>query len=239
MKSKSTILAVLGTLLACSRIALAQGNIAVTVNGEPVNFSGQPPVQQNGRLLVPLRGVLEKIGATVRYSGPTKTIQAAKGDTNIQLVLGEASAVVNGKSVTLDVPAQARNGTTLVPLRFVAESLGADVRFDGTAQVVAIRTDGKPNNIEPPKATDGTIKPTKEVKDEVFAGVFVDFEKTNDDSYTLKMTDGRTVTLAKDAELLYQGQKIGFDDLRSGDKVVTIINKNGRGTHAVISDDEG
>lgn len=219
--------------------AQAQSQLAVTVNGDPVAFSGQPPVQQDGRVLVPLRGVLEKIGATVRYSGPTKTIQATKGETKIELTLGERAATVGGRSVTLDVPAQARNGVTLVPLRFVAESLGADVRFDGTAQVVAIRTDGKPNVVTAQKPTAPADTPTRPAKRKTVTGIFVDFAGQNDTSYTLKMTDGRTLVLLKDAELTYNGKSIGFDDLRSGDKVVATVNKNGNGVRAVISDDEG
>jgi hypothetical protein len=227
----------LSTLIAFTVLpsAQAQGQLSVTVNGEPVAFSGQPPIQQDGRVLVPLRGVLEKIGATVRYSGPTKNIQAIKGETKIELTLGERAATVGGRAVTLDVPAQARNGATLVPLRFVAESLGADVRFDGAARVVAIRTDGKPNVITVPKRTATNDTP----KASSVTGIFVEFAGQDDKSYTLKMADGKTLVLLKDAELTYNGKTIGFDDLRSGDKVVATVNSSGSGVRAVISDDEG
>lgn len=235
---KRTFAATLG-VLAILLPAQAQNLVAVTVNGDPVEFTGQPPVQQNGRILVPLRGVLEKIGATVRYSGPTKTIQATKGETKIELTLGERSASVGGKPVSLDVPAQAINGTTLVPLRFVAESLGADVRFDGAAQVVAIRTDGQPNVIKIPPRKPGKTASGRPAKTSSFTGIFVEFASQNDNGYTLKMTDGKTLVLLKDAELLYNGKTIGFDDLRSGDKVVATVDQSGSGIRAVISDDEG
>ncbi len=234
---KAILIAITG--LAIALPAFAQTPIAVTVNGDAVAFGEQPPIQQNGRLLVPLRGVLEKIGATVRYSGPTKTVQATKGETKIELTLGEKSATVSGRTVNLDVPAQAINGTTLVPLRFVAESLGADVRFDGAAQVVAIRTDGKPNVVVKQPAVVDATPPGKQAGGTTVTGIFVDFANQNDNTYTLKMTNGKTLVLRKDAELIYNGEKIGFDDLRSGDKIVATVNKNGRGTRAVISDDEG
>ncbi|MBC8134381.1 MAG: copper amine oxidase N-terminal domain-containing protein [Fibrella sp.] len=219
--------------------AWAQDPIAVSVNGDFVSFPGQVPIQQNGRTLVPLRGVLEKIGATVRYSGPTKTIVATKGETKIELTLGERTASVGGKEVNLDVPAQALNGTTLVPLRFVAESLGADVRFDGAVKVIAIRTDGKPNTITAPQRTAKIPTSTGQPKTSTFTGIFVDFASQNDTTYTLKMTDGKTLVLLRGAELLYNGKTIGFDDLRSGDKVVATVNQSGSGIRAVISDDEG
>lgn len=232
-----------GTLIAALTLALpagAQGPLAVTVNGEPVEFVGQLPVQQSGRVLVPLRGVLEKIGATVRYSSPTKTIQATRGETRIELTLGDREANVDGRTVRLDVPAQALNGTTLVPLRFVAESLGADVRFDGAARVVAIRTDGEPNVIKTaPRRAGTTARPTGRANARTFTGIFVEVASQNDATVTLKMTDGRSLTLLKDAPLIYNGKAIGFDDLRSGDKVVATMNRSGRGVRAVISDDEG
>ncbi len=239
MPQIKTALLSIFAVLSVTLPAVAQTPLSVTVNGNEMAFPGQPPVRQNGRVLVPLRGVLEKIGAVVRFSGPTKTIQATRGETQITLTLGENQATVDGKSVRLDVPARALNGTTLVPLRFVAESLGADVRFDGAAGMVAIRTDGQPNVITKPKAVAGTSKPVTPGKTSIFTGIFVDFASRNEGSYTLKMTDGRTLILPNDAELLYNGKSIGFDDLRSGDQVVAAVNSNGKSTRAVISDDEG
>ena len=208
------------------------GNIGVTVNGEAVRFVGQPPVKRSGRILVPLRGVLEKIGATVLYDGAARTVRAKKGDTDIALTLGMTDASVNGKPVTLDAPAEAVNGATLVPLRFVAESLGANVLFDGKTQTVAIRTDGKPNN-------PATAPPAETAQGSSFKGIFVDFSGQDNDSYTLKMTDGRTLTMQKSATLLYTGQKIDFDDLRSGDLIVATLDpKTKNGIKATVSDDD-
>lgn len=112
----------------------------VLVNQQPVQFSGQPPVEQNGRLLIPLRGVLEKMGAFVSYDSQSKTITAYRGATRITLPVGSRQALVNDRAVSLDVPAQVTNGSTLVPLRFVAESLGAQVRYDYANRTVAIET---------------------------------------------------------------------------------------------------
>lgn len=121
--------------------ASAQG-INVTVDGDIVNFATQKPVQQFGNVLVPLRGVFERLGATVAYDASSKSILAVRGATTVQLVLGQAQAQVNGNSRTLAVPAQALNGTTLVPLRFVSESFGAQVKWQPTSRTVIITTGG-------------------------------------------------------------------------------------------------
>src|SRR5688500_3007187 len=113
-------------LLCAAVSAMAQG-ITVTVDGSPVAFQGQGPVSVSGRVLVPLRGVLEAMGAYVEYRAPSRSIYARRGNTEIHLTLGDRNAVVNGSNVVLDVPAASMGGSTMVPLRFMGESLGADV----------------------------------------------------------------------------------------------------------------
>ena len=122
--------------------------IHVNVNGQPVVFENVGPQQINGRVLVPLRGVMEKLGAYVGYAAATRTVTATRGDIDLQLRIGDRTAQVNGKEIHLDVPATEYNGSTLVPLRFVGESLGAEVRWDATTQTVNIVTRG--NDTPPP-----------------------------------------------------------------------------------------
>lgn len=140
-KRLSITLGALGAFSVLAAPAGAQG-INVTVNGDVVPFGTTPPVQRFGTVLVPLRGVFEKLGASVQYDGATKSILAVKGATTVQLRLGEARAQVNGAERALAVPAQAVNGTTLVPLRFVSEALGADVKWRPASRTVIIATDG-------------------------------------------------------------------------------------------------
>jgi len=94
---------------------------------------------------VPLRGVLEKLGAYVQYDAGTKTVTALQNDRKITLPLGSRQATVDGKNVSLDVPAAVINGSTMVPLRFVAESLGANVSYDSASNTVAIAGGGGGN----------------------------------------------------------------------------------------------
>jgi hypothetical protein len=142
-KSAAFPLAAAALLTLSAPAAYAQGrSISVTVDGEVVNFAGQQPIEQLGSVLVPLRGVFERLGAQVAYDGATKTILAVKGQTSVSLTLGSNTAVVNGNMRTLTRPAQAINGTTLVPLRFVSEALGADVGWRGASRTVVISTTG-------------------------------------------------------------------------------------------------
>lgn len=118
---------------------LASAQISVFVNGQPVQFTGTGPQRIDGRIMVPLRGVMEKIGAEVKWEGATRTVSAIRGTSTLQMRLGERTAVVNGNLVTLDVPAQQINGVTMVPLRFMGEALGAEVEWNGAMQRIDIK----------------------------------------------------------------------------------------------------
>ncbi len=118
---------------------LASAQITVFVNGQSVQFTGTGPQRIDGRIMVPLRGVMEKIGAEVKWEGATRTVSAIRGTSTLQMRLGERTAVVNGNLVTLDVPAQQINGVTMVPLRFMGEALGAEVEWNGAMQRIDIK----------------------------------------------------------------------------------------------------
>lgn len=115
----------------------AENPIRVTFNGNYIEFD-QPPVAINGRVLVPVRKIFEAMGATVDYDWKTKQVTGKQGDLVITLKIDSNLAYVNGKKITLDVPAKAINGRTLVPARFIAESLGAQVNWNGTNRTVEI-----------------------------------------------------------------------------------------------------
>ena len=120
--------------------AQSGSEISVTVNGEPVLFQGLGPQQINGRTMVPVRGVLEKLGANISYNNATRTVTATTPTMDIQLKIGARTAIVNAATVTLDVPAQSIQDHTFVPLRFLGEALGADLKWNAATRTVAITT---------------------------------------------------------------------------------------------------
>jgi hypothetical protein len=137
---------VLGLLL----LTIASGMAATTVevNGNPISFS-VAPFQVMNRTMVPMRSIFEALGANVQWNDSTQTVTATRGTTDVRLTIGETDAQVNGQTVALDVPAMMRRGSTMVPLRFVSESLGADVRWSEATQTVSISTNGTPYTYQP------------------------------------------------------------------------------------------
>ena len=124
-------------LLTLGSAALSD-DIRIRVNGEPVGFGYSGPIERDGRVLVPLRGVFEKLGAYVDWNQNTRTVIATKDETVIRLPIGSRFANVNGERISLGVPAMTIAGNTMVPLRFVSEALGADVSWDRYSSTVNI-----------------------------------------------------------------------------------------------------
>ncbi len=122
--------------------SMAQGGIQVILNGSSLNFDQAEPVKINDRVLVPMRRVFEALGARVDYDPDTQKIRAGRGDTHIRLQIGSVQAFVNDRESDLDVPAQVTNGSTMVPLRFVSEAMGANVRWDEFHSTVFIDLHG-------------------------------------------------------------------------------------------------
>lgn len=111
--------------------------ISVRLNGSKVYFD-QLPVIENDRTLVPLRAIFEALDAEVSWDGETRTVSAAKADRTVSLTIDDINATVNGEATVLDVPAKIINDRTMVPVRFIAQSFGANVDWDPDTRTVII-----------------------------------------------------------------------------------------------------
>ncbi|NEU32013.1 copper amine oxidase N-terminal domain-containing protein [bacterium LRH843] len=114
-----------------------QPAITVKINGETLSFS-QPPVIKNGSTLVPMRAIFEYLGATVSWDQSNQKVTGKKGNSTVVLYINKTEALLNGSSYILNQPAILINGRTLVPLRFIGESLGATVHWDQATKSVSI-----------------------------------------------------------------------------------------------------
>lgn len=128
--------------------AAASKRISVFVDGVKLN-PVQAPTMIKGRTMLPMRVIFEALGATVQWSAQTKTVTAYSNDTTVVLKVGSKTASVNNRNVSLDAPAQILNGATMVPVRFVSETLGAQVDWNGLSQVVTITTSNRNPNPNP------------------------------------------------------------------------------------------
>ena len=113
-------------------------SILVKLNDEYLSFE-TPPVIENDRTLVPARFLFERMGAEVNWIEEEKAAVITYGDTSVKLVIDSDKAVVNGKTYPLDTPARLINSKTMLPLRFISESLGFTVNYyeaSNTAEIL-------------------------------------------------------------------------------------------------------
>ncbi|MBI2874347.1 MAG: hypothetical protein HYY09_04620 [Firmicutes bacterium] len=143
------------------------GEISIYVNYRPVP-TDVAPVLRSGRVFVPLRAVALSLGARVGWD-PVKqevTVTGGSGeakDVTLKLRVGRAEALVNGKDYQSDAAPFITGGRTLVPLRLVAETLGAVVVWDAASRSVRIKmTEGAASSAPPsPGAAGGAGEGTE------------------------------------------------------------------------------
>lgn len=106
-----------------------------------------PPTIVDGRTLVPVRAIFEAIGATVEWDGDTYTATGVRGDTTVVIQIDNTTAYVNGEPKILDVPAQLINNRTMVPARFISESMGCEVTWYEKTKTAAVADKTKGQHI--------------------------------------------------------------------------------------------
>lgn len=119
----------------------------LTINGES---QSEQPLAYEGRTLVPIRVISEKLGAKVDYNAQTQDIKIEKEGVVINLKVGSTQAQVNGVTKTLDVPASVKDGRTFVPVRFVSEALNTKVNYNSARREVVIGENKVVNGVKIP-----------------------------------------------------------------------------------------
>lgn len=103
----------------------------------------QPFINSDGKTMVPVRFISEKLGAEVSWNGDLQqvTIKDLLTGATVILKLDSKIASVNGASVELESAATLHHESTFVPIRFIAEQLGGKVSFNDDTRVVTIKRD--------------------------------------------------------------------------------------------------
>ena len=132
--------AALASMLCVSCFA---GDITVNLDGKNVDFPNQQPVIQDGRTLIPLRGVFDSLGYDITWAGDTKTVTLSKDSELLIIVIGNKTYFHNGVEYDTDVPAQIINGSTMLPLRAIAEAAGLTVAWDGERKTAVLVSENR------------------------------------------------------------------------------------------------
>lgn len=147
----------------------------VKVNGFDL-YSEYKPYVDNGRTFVPIRELTELMGANVKWNQKTKSVSISMMDKDVKLKINSPVVYVNGKKMRIDeasVPkltqytAQNNDCKTMVPLRFLSESLGFSVDWDQSKRLAKIDNGmaQAPQQKEQVKPVQETKKPVEKVKE--------------------------------------------------------------------------
>jgi hypothetical protein len=97
-----------------------------------------PPVIKGNRTLIPVRAIVEAFGAEVQWNAEEREVIVLKDDKEIVLQLGSTLMYIDGVEYETDAPAELINNRTLVPLRFLMETFGLKVEWDGDTQTIEL-----------------------------------------------------------------------------------------------------
>ena len=133
--------------------AHATNQINVTVDGHLVMFPDQRPVMVGNRVLVPVRGVFERMGFNVSWDGVNRIARLERAGILIIIPADLSSFVVNSQIVTPDVAQRITNNRLMLPLRYIAESAGGSAVWDEVNRVAIISTQASPTPTPVPTVT--------------------------------------------------------------------------------------
>jgi len=124
-------------------IRLNLGQKSYSVNGQNLTMD-TAPVSREGRTMLPIKYVTDSLGATLAWDGSTRKVTITQGATIIELWIGQNTARINGAERLIDPtnpnvrPFIAPPGRTMLPLRFISESLGCTVNWNAELQEASI-----------------------------------------------------------------------------------------------------
>ena len=133
MKKRISIILSLILVMALATPVFAA--VSLDVNGRAYEPSSEL-LLENGVTLVPLDVITDALGCEVTTEANQVTYQ--ENGNAVQMNIDSTTAVVNGTDQIMPIAPRMTNGQVYVPLRFVLESFGAQVGWNGETNAVSV-----------------------------------------------------------------------------------------------------
>ena len=99
---------------------------------------GTTPLNLNGRVMVPVRCVVETVGGLVGWDDAARKVTIDANGHTVIMWLNQRDILVDGANATVDVVPQSINDRTMLPVRFVVENIDYDITWIGSTQQIII-----------------------------------------------------------------------------------------------------
>lgn len=184
-------------------VSADNSEISVYLDAAKIEFDVKPQII-NGRTMVPIRAIFEKMGAVVEWDGNTSSAICTKGDTIVKMTVNSMDMYINNQLTKMDISPVVIDGRTLAPARYVAEAFGADVQWSQNNNSVVICSKDVYAYADYPDIPDlgrcyniSMLSETVEDGFKVFSYVYSDM--SNDDYYSY-LYDNSALVLGKYSE---------------------------------------
>lgn len=124
--------------------------VPVYLNGKAITFASndaQPQIYQN-RTYVPIRATCDAMGITLDWNSKTETLKFTRNGITVSHTMRSKIVYINNVQQSFDTPSINRNNRLLMPIRMLAESVGATVTWDNTTRSVNITTSDSASTTE-------------------------------------------------------------------------------------------
>lgn len=172
------------------------------LNDELIETSVSPQLVDS-YTVVPIRIISEGLGMKVNWSQADKKVTIYNGSDTIVLTINDSIALVNNSDAQMDTPAIVQKGTTLVPLRFVGESMGLTVSWDNDTKSAYVSGNASAGTGTPDESAEPAGYLTSIAYDET-EGVIVSYDGT--------VTASKPVMLDNPKRLVIDFKNAGYAD---------------------------
>ncbi|MBQ6555181.1 MAG: copper amine oxidase N-terminal domain-containing protein [Firmicutes bacterium] len=121
--------------------------LCVFVMCAALNATAAQGVIKDGRTLVPVRGVFEELGFTVEWDGAVGKATLTDENHAVSIIKGQNYIKVDGKQIYPDVPQQVIDNGLYLPVKAIADAIGADTSWNSEKKLVHISYNGKDSYI--------------------------------------------------------------------------------------------
>ncbi|VEJ34469.1 BBRPI [Aedoeadaptatus ivorii] len=138
---KSIVLAVLCCFLSTGVFAQSAPNMHIFLEGKSIQAEeGAHPIVKDDRICLPLRYIAESLGYTVDWNAEKRVVTVKDGEKTLAMTIGKKAYVAGKENKKMDVAPFIEGDRTYLPMRFVGEALGKEVKWDSKHRIAQFGT---------------------------------------------------------------------------------------------------